>query len=74
MNISRQDWAFEEMEIRRAEDARFPQAPHPYSDEWDAYAMQRRCRALRRKARGYSRKTADDLVAWAQAQEVRIAA
>ena len=74
MNISRQDWAFEEMEIRRAEDARFPQAPHPYSDEWDAYAMQRRCRAQRRKARGYSRKTADDLVAWAQAQEVRIAA
>lgn len=32
-DLSRQDWAFEELDARRVEDARFPQAPHPYSDE-----------------------------------------
>ena len=66
---TREQFAFDELDARRAEDARFPEPPHPYSDDWEEYAMQRRFRALRRKACGYSRKTADDLVAWAEAQD-----
>ena len=70
MKMCRQDWAFAELDARRDEDARFPIAPHPWSDEWPEYARQRLLRARRRKAMGYSRKTADELVAWAAAMEM----
>ena len=67
--MNTRDWAFAEMDLRREEDARFPTPPHPWSEEWDEYASMKRDRAMRRKRRGYSRKTAADLVAWAEQQE-----
>ena len=67
--ISRQDWAFEELDARRAEAAMFPVPPEPDSKDWPAYALARRDRAGRRKAMGYSRASADALVRWAEAQD-----
>ena len=55
--MSRQDWAFAELDIRRGEEA----GP----DSADMHVARRK----RRQARGYSKKTADDLVAWAEAQD-----
>ena len=72
--MTRQEWAFAELDARRVEDAAFPAPPHPWSHEWAAYARQRRFRADRRKAMGYSRATADALAAWAAMQENRRAA
>lgn len=51
------DWAFAELDLRRAEDARFPVQPCQGST---AMHMERK---RRRKERGYTKKTADDLVA-----------
>lgn len=56
------DWAFAELDIRRAEEA----GP----DTADMHVARRK----RRQARGYSKKTADDLVAWAEEQDRRAAA
>jgi hypothetical protein len=73
---TRQEWAFAELDHRRAEDARFPVEPHRWSDDWPAYAQMKRRRSLRRKAMGYSRATATELVAWAERMDApaRIAA
>ena len=72
--MTRVDFAYAELDARRLEDARFPVAPHPFSDDWAEYARTRRNRARRRMAMGYSRAAANDLVAWAAAQETANAA
>lgn len=59
--MSAKDWAFAELDIRREEEA----AP----DSADMHVARRK----RRQARGYSKKTADDLVAWAEEQDRRAA-
>lgn len=56
------DWGFRELDLRRNEDGRFPTDPDRNSPSWRAFAEMKRDRARRRKARGYSRKTADSLV------------
>jgi hypothetical protein len=56
------EWAFEELDIRRQEEA----GP----DTADMHVARRK----RRQARGYSKKTADDLVAWAEEQDRRAVA
>lgn len=61
--ISAQQWAFEELDRRQDEHARFPVQPCPGSA---AMHMERK---RRRKERGYTKKDADDLVAWAEAQD-----
>lgn len=66
--MTRQEWAFTELDLRREENARFPIQPCPGST---AMHMERKAR---RKARGYTKKTADDLVAWAEEQDRRAAA
>lgn len=68
--ISRDDWAMAELERRRAEDARFAEPPFPNTPEWHAFCRMKRDRARRRKARGYSRATANALVERAAAMEV----
>lgn len=55
------DWALAELDLRRAEDA----GP----DTADMHVARRK----RRQDRGYSKKTADDLVAWADAQDRMVA-
>jgi hypothetical protein len=72
--MTRVGFAYAELDARRREDARFPVAPDPSSPDWAEYARTRRNRARRRKAMGYSRAAANDLVAWAAAQEMAIAA
>lgn len=74
--MTRQEWAFAELDYRRAEYERFPMEPHRWSDDWPAYAQMKRRRALRRKTMGYSRATATELVAWAERMDspARIAA
>jgi len=67
--MTREQFAFKELDARAAEDARFPVPPDPYSEDWRAYARLRRNRAWRRKAMGYSRATADALVRWARARD-----
>ncbi len=67
--MTREQFAFDELDARAIEDARFPVPPDPYSEDWRAYALTRRDRAGRRKAMGYSRATADALVDWARARE-----
>jgi hypothetical protein len=67
--MTREQFAFDELDARAAEDARFPVPPDPMSEDWAAYALARRDRAGRRKAMGYSRASADMLVAWAMARE-----
>lgn len=67
--MTRQDWAFAELDIRREEDARFPAEPpygHPERGPYNRMKLQR---AKRRKAMGYSRATANDLVARAMQME-----
>ena len=59
--ITAQQWAFEELDIRRQEET----GP----DAADMHVARRK----RRQARGYSKKTADDLVAWAEEQDRRAA-
>lgn len=66
--MTAQQWAFAELDQRRAENARFPIQPCPGSA---AMHMERK---RRRRERGYSKKTADDLVAWAEEQDRRAAA
>ena len=66
---SRDQWAFTELDTRRREDARWPQPPDPTSPDYPAFAQSRGDRAKRRKARGYSRATAQALVDWAASQE-----
>lgn len=71
--MSRHTWAYSELDLRRAEDVRFPIDPpygHPDRPAFNRMKLQR---AKRRKAMGYSRATADDLVAWAQEQDRRAA-
>jgi hypothetical protein len=63
--VTRTEWAFAELDIRRDEDARFPAEPCRWSDEWPAFAQMKRLRANRRRAMGYSRATANELVEWA---------
>ncbi len=72
--MTREQWAFTELDTRRTEDARFPTEPMRGSPEWDAYAQMKLNRARRRKARGYSRGAAYTLVAWAEDQDRRAAA
>lgn len=59
------DWGFDELDRRRAEDARFSAVPERGTPAWAAYARMKGRRARRRKALRYSRKTADGLVAHA---------
>lgn len=71
--MTRQQWAFTELDLRRQEDARFPIEPaygHPDRPAFNRMKLQR---ARRRKNMGYSRATARDLVAWAEAQDRRAA-
>lgn len=65
--MTRFDWAFAELDIRRAENARFPVQPCPGS------AQMHMERKRRRRERGYTKKDADALVAWAQEQDRRAA-
>ncbi len=65
--MTAQQWAFAELDIRRAENARFPVQPCPGS------AAMHIARKRRRQARGYSKMTADGLVSWAEQQD-RLAA
>ena len=67
--MTREQFAFEELDARRAEDAMFPVPPEPDSKDWPAYALTRRDRAGRRKSMGYSRASADALVRWAESQD-----
>lgn len=67
--MTREEFAFNELEARTREDARFPTAPHPWSEEWEEYARMRRDRANRRKSMGYSRATVNALVQWARMQD-----
>lgn len=67
--MTREQFAFDELDARAIEDARFPAPPDPNSDDWREYALTRRDRAGRRKAMRYSRATADALVDWARARE-----
>ena len=63
------DWAFDELDRRRAEDAVFTSDPGPGDPRWGAFAQMKFARAQRRKRAGYSRGTANALVVWAQEQE-----
>ena len=63
------DWALDELDQRRAEDAMFPTEPDRDAPEWHAFAQMKFRRAQRRKRQGYSRATADGLVAWAIQRE-----
>ena len=63
--MTREDWAFAELDQRRAEDDRFREPPYPQTQEWQDFARMKRARAYRRKAMGYSRATAAALVEWA---------
>jgi len=67
------DCGLAELDLRRKEDARFPDEPERGTREWEAYARMKRDRAGRRKRRGYSRATADRLVAWAENAAMRAA-
>jgi hypothetical protein len=67
--MTREQFAFDELDARAAEDARFPVPPDPRSEDWAVYALARRDRAGRRKAMGYSRAAADALVRWARARD-----
>ena len=67
--MTREQFAFEELDARRAEAAMFSVPPEPDSKDWPAYALARRDRAGRRKAMGYSRASADALVRWAEARD-----
>lgn len=67
--MTREQFAFDELDARAVEDAMFPVPPDPQSDDWATYARTRRDRAARRKAMGYSRASADALVAWARARD-----
>lgn len=66
--MTRFDWAFAELDLRRAENARYPVQPCPGS------AAMHMDRKRRRRDRGYTKKTSDVLVAWAEAQDARAAA
>ncbi|QDZ10540.1 hypothetical protein [Devosia ginsengisoli] len=59
--MSANEWAFTELDIRREEEA----GP----DTADMHVARRK----RWQARGYSKKTADDLVVWAEEQDRRAA-
>lgn len=63
--MTRQDWAFAELDRRRAEDKRFPVEPLRGTRRWYEFARMKRSRAARRKAMGYSRATAQALIDWA---------
>jgi hypothetical protein len=65
--ITAQQWAYAELDLRRAENARFPIQPCPGSA---AMHMERK---NRRKDRCYTKDTADRLVAWAEEQDRRAA-
>ena len=65
--MTAQQWAYAELDLRRQENARFPIQPCPGST---AMHMERK---RRRRERGYTKKTADDLVAWAEEQDRRAA-
>lgn len=49
------DWGYLELDLRRAEDGRFPVEPMRGTAEWDEFARMKRTRARRRKAMGLSR-------------------
>lgn len=67
--MTRQDWAFAELDLRNEEDRRFPVEPPYGHPERGPYNRMKIERAKRRKAMGYSRATANDLVAWAKQME-----
>lgn len=65
-HLDRKEWALEELDLRRAEDARFPvDPPYGHPDRPDFNRM-RRERHKRRKAAGYTRAEAKALVEWAK--------
>lgn len=67
--MTREQWAYEELDLRQAEDIRFPVEPpygHPDRPDFNRMKLQR---AKRRKAMGYSRATANALVQWAAQRE-----
>ena len=72
--IDRFQWAFAEADLRHAEDRRFPIDITPDHPDWRKFAKMKGERARRRKARKYSRATANALVAWAEQQDRRAAA
>lgn len=67
--MTRQQWAFNELDLRREEDARFPVDPPYGHPDRPAFARMKRHRAARRKSMGYSRSTANDLITWAKQME-----
>ena len=72
--MTRSEWAFAELDLRMAEDRRFPVEPMRGTSHWHDYARMKRDRAGRRKRMGYSRATADALVRWAASMEIGRAA
>ena len=67
--MTREQWAFAEFDLRQEEDKRFPVDPPYGHPDRPAFNRMKYERAKRRKAMGYSRATAADLVAWAAARE-----
>lgn len=67
--MTRQEWAFNELDKRTAEDRRYPVEPARGSKRWHAFARMKRRRAERRKDMGFSRKTAEQLVEWARTMD-----
>ncbi|KKB09385.1 hypothetical protein [Devosia chinhatensis] len=67
--MTRQEWALAELDLRTAEDRRFPVDPPYGHPDRPAFNRMKRQRAFRRKAMGYSRAKANDLVAGAKQME-----
>lgn len=65
------EWGYRELDLRRAEDSRFPVDPARDSEEWDEFARMKRARARRRKAMGFSRAHARSWVEEAARREGR---
>ncbi|QMV00143.1 hypothetical protein GHV40_00970 [Devosia sp. D6-9] len=63
------EWGYRELDLRRAEDSRFPVEPARDSEEWKAFARMKRARARRRKTMGFSRARARDWVEEAARRE-----
>jgi len=67
--MTREQWAFTELDLRTAEDRRFPVEPPYGHEDRPSFNRMKHQRAKRRKAMGYSRASANDLVAWAKQME-----
>ena len=67
--MTREQFAFEELDARRAEDAMFPVPTEPDSKVWPACALSRLDGAGRRKSMLYSLASADALFRWAESRD-----